>query len=77
MSRIAESWLPFPNKQVKKHSAYSLPIYSWSSPVDIYDNQGNIYIFFTDVSGSVDLIDGPSGELLIKEKLNYTFDSSP
>lgn len=54
-----------------------MPTYSWSSPVDIYDEEGNIYIFFTDVSGSVYLIDGLTGELLIKEKMNYTFESTP
>lgn len=51
--------------------------YSWSSPVDIYDEQGNIYIFFTDVGGTIYLVDGVSGALLIKEKTRFLFESSP
>ncbi len=51
--------------------------YSWSSPVDIYDEQGNIYIFLTDVSGNIYLLDGLSGEVLLKNKTGYTFESSP
>jgi outer membrane protein assembly factor BamB len=51
--------------------------YSWSSPVDLYDEDGRIYIFFTDVAGTIYLIDGLSGDLIIKEKTAYTFESSP
>jgi outer membrane protein assembly factor BamB len=51
--------------------------YSWSSPVDVYDELGNIYIFLTDVIGNVYLLDGLTGELLIKQKTPFTFESSP
>lgn len=67
---------------INKHSGeevFSIKMdqYSWSSPVDIYDEEGNIFIFFTDVSGQIYLIDGLTGELLLKEKTSYTFESSP
>jgi outer membrane protein assembly factor BamB len=51
--------------------------YSWASPVDIYDREGNGYLFFTDVSGTVYLIEGHSGEMIEKKKTGYTFESSP
>ena len=51
--------------------------YSWSSPVDIYDEAGNIYIFLTDVFGTIYLIDGLTGGIIFKEKTNYIFESSP
>ena len=51
--------------------------YSWASPVDVYDAAGNIYVFFTDVTGNIYIVDGLTGEVLVKEKTNYTFESSP
>lgn len=66
------------NKETGKEAfSVFMDMYSWSSPVDIYDEAGNIYVFFTDVIGHVYLVDGVSGELLLKKKLNYTFESSP
>jgi outer membrane protein assembly factor BamB len=51
--------------------------YSWSSPVDIYDEAGNVYIFLTDVFGTIYLLDGLTGGIIFKEKTNYVFESSP
>ena len=55
----------------------NLDSYSWASPIDIYDDKGNLYFFFTDVSGNVYLIKGDNGEIIYKENLNMTFESSP
>ena len=55
----------------------SLDSYSWASPIDIYDDQGNMYLFFTDVSGNIYLIKGDTGEIIYKENLDMTFESSP
>ena len=46
-------------------------------PIDIYDDQGNMYLFFTDVSGNIYLIKGDTGEIIYKENLDMTFESSP
>lgn len=58
---------------------YSIPMdaYSWASPVDLYDKNGNCYLFFTDVYGTIYLINGVTGKILFKKKLNYIFESSP
>lgn len=67
---------------VNKHSGKEmfsvyLDNYTWASPVDFYDENGNIYIFFTDVSGTVYVIDGITGNIIFKEKTKYTFEASP
>jgi len=51
--------------------------YTWASPVDIYDKNGNMYLFFTDVGGGLYLINGKTGELIFKEKISATIESSP
>ena len=51
--------------------------YSWSSPADFYDNDGNLYLFVTDVRGNIYLLDGITGEVKYHEKTKYTFESSP
>ena len=52
-------------------------IFSWSSPIDLYDDEGNIYIFSTDVARNLYLIDGYSGELILKKKSRFNFEASP
>jgi outer membrane protein assembly factor BamB len=58
---------------------YTIPMdaYSWASPIDLYDKKGNCYIFFTDVYGTIYLIDGVTGAIIHKEKTSYVFESSP
>jgi hypothetical protein len=58
---------------------YEIPMksYSWVSPIAMYDNEGNPYIYFGDVSGNIYLIDGISGEIIFKKNLEYIFESSP
>lgn len=55
----------------------TLDHYSWSSPADFYDDQGNAYLFFTDVQGKIYIIDGLTGELLVNKSTDYCFESSP
>lgn len=43
---------------------YKMPDYSWSSPVDVYDESGNGYILIPDSIGQVYLLDGATGEKL-------------
>jgi outer membrane protein assembly factor BamB len=66
------------NKTTGKE-AFSLILnhYSWSSPADIYDEEGNIYIFLTDVFGTIYLLDGITGKVLVKERTKFLFESSP
>lgn len=54
-----------------------LDSYSWASPVDFYDENGNIYLFFTDVNGTLHIIDGRNGEIIYKEKTKFVFEASP
>jgi hypothetical protein len=61
----------------KKRYAIPMDAYSWASPIDIYDNEGNCYVFFTDVYGTIYLIDGLTGSIIHKEKTSYVFESSP
>jgi outer membrane protein assembly factor BamB len=66
------------NKETgKEHFSVLMDQFSWSSPVDIYDEKGKGYVFFTDVRGTMYVVDGLTGELLLKEKTPYTFESSP
>ena len=51
--------------------------YSWASPIDLYDKAGNCYIFFTDVYGTIYLIDGLSGQIIVKRKTDCVWESSP
>lgn len=51
--------------------------YSWASPIDLYDSAGNCYVFFTDVYGTIYLIDGVSGEMIVKRKMECVWESSP
>jgi outer membrane protein assembly factor BamB len=43
---------------------YKMSRYSWSSPVDLYDEQGRGYIVIPDSGGQLHLIDGKTGEAL-------------
>lgn len=64
-------------KTGKERYSFKLDAYSWASPVDFYDEKGNMYLFFTDVWGTVYILDGASGKLIYKEKIGATFESSP
>jgi outer membrane protein assembly factor BamB len=51
--------------------------YAWSSPLDIYDRQGNMYIFLADSKGFVMLFDGITGAEISKLKIADLFEASP
>ena len=54
-----------------------LDSYTWASPVDFYDAQGNMYLFFTDVSGNQYILDGLTGKLIFKTEADIIHESSP
>ncbi|MCS7075303.1 MAG: pyrrolo-quinoline quinone [Bacteroidia bacterium] len=54
-----------------------MPNYTWSSPVDVYDNQGNLYLIQCDSQGYVFLIDGKQGKILSKLNLGHNIEASP
>ena len=51
--------------------------YMWSSPVDIYDENGNGYIIQGDSAGYLHLIDGKNGDTKSSVLLNGNIESSP
>ena len=55
----------------------NMDAYSWASPIDLYDTDGNMYVFFTDVMGTIYFIEGSTGKIIYKEKTKYIFESSP
>jgi outer membrane protein assembly factor BamB len=58
---------------------YSIPLksYSWSSPVDIYDEEGNMYFVLGDASGKLTLYDGQTGDMIDSVNLGSVIESSP
>jgi outer membrane protein assembly factor BamB len=51
--------------------------YSWSSPVDVYDGQGNGYLVYTTSDGGVYLLDGLTGKTLDTKELGGNVEASP
>lgn len=43
---------------------YEMKMYTWSSPVDIYDDNGNAYVLICDSYGQVHLVDATNGQRL-------------
>lgn len=64
---------------------YNMNIYSYSSPVDIYDEDGNAYIVIGDNFGQIHLIDARTGERITylkitsegETKKDLSFEASP
>ncbi|MDF2519724.1 MAG: hypothetical protein K0R84_352 [Clostridia bacterium] len=56
---------------------WEMQSYSWSSPVDIYDEEGNAYIVQGDSAGRLHLLDGKSGAVFDVINLNANIESSP
>lgn len=58
---------------------YSIKLnsYSWSSPVDVYDHQGNMFFIHGEVSGKLSLYDGKTGKLIDSIMLEGAIESSP
>ena len=66
------------NKQTGE-VVYRVPLkqYAWSSPVALYNESGELFIFTGDTSGYVYLIDGASGKVLYRRLIGNNFESSP
>jgi hypothetical protein len=56
---------------------FSTQVYSWSSPVIVYDEAGNGYIIYCAFNGYVYLLDGRTGEVLDDIYLNSNLEASP
>lgn len=58
---------------------YSLDteLYLWSSPIAYYNEKDELFVLFGDIIGNLYLIDGKTGEILVKEKFGNNFESSP
>jgi len=58
--------------------SYELEAYAWSSPLAIYDEQGNAYIIQADTRGHIYLLEGETGRLLDTLFFeNNNFEASP
>ncbi len=55
----------------------SLNAYSWSSPVALYNKEGDLYIFTGDVVGNAYIIDGSNGQIIYKRNIGNNFEASP
>lgn len=67
----------FDKRSGKELYSFRLDAYSWASPVDFYDEDGNMYLFLSDVIGNLYLMNGLTGELLHKTATGLTIESSP
>ncbi|MEZ4358513.1 MAG: PQQ-binding-like beta-propeller repeat protein [Eubacteriales bacterium] len=56
---------------------YSMNNYAWSSPVAVYDEDGNAYIIQCDSAGNMALIDGKTGTELDKVSLGTNIEATP
>lgn len=54
-----------------------LDVYSWSSPVDFYDSEGNGYIIHCNTGGNMYLLDGLTGDELDVADLGSNVEASP
>ena len=52
-------------------------MYSWSSPVDFYDADGNGYLLYCNSGFNIFLIDGKTGEQLDYMNLGGNIEASP
>ncbi|MHB8961817.1 MAG: hypothetical protein ACYC5K_01520, partial [Saccharofermentanales bacterium] len=54
--------------------SYKMLHYSWGSPIDVYDKDGNLYILMTDSLSQIHLVDGNNGTRLdyIQIKRDFT-----
>lgn len=74
---MAGEFVAINKKTGKEAFVIKMDFYSWASPIDLYDKEGNCYIFFTDVYGNIYLIDGLTGDIIYKERMDCVWESSP
>lgn len=51
--------------------------YSWTSPIALYNEQNEMFVFTGDTSGNVYLFQGKTGDLLYTSHIGNNFESSP
>jgi outer membrane protein assembly factor BamB len=51
--------------------------YAWSSPVAVCNKNNEMFIFTADTDGNIYLIQGKTGEIVLKQKIGTNFESSP
>ncbi|MCF0137913.1 MAG: PQQ-like beta-propeller repeat protein [Oscillospiraceae bacterium] len=56
---------------------FQTSMYSWSSPVDVYDADGKGYIVYTNCGGNIYFIDGLTGEQLDVMSVGANIEASP
>ena len=56
---------------------YKLGAYTWSSPLALYTEEGEGYLFLLDHTGKAYLLDGQSGSVLATLKLSENTEASP
>ena len=56
---------------------FSTQVYSWSSPVDFYDKDGNGYLIYCNSGFNMFLLDGKTGEELDYINLGGNIEASP
>ena len=58
---------------------YRVPLkqYSWTSPIAVYNENNELFIFTGDTSGNVYLFRGKTGERLFTTNVGYNFEASP
>ena len=61
----------------KKSRAILLESVNDTDATIFYDKEGNCYVFFTDVYGTIYLVDGLSGKIIVKRKTDCVWESSP
>lgn len=58
---------------------YRIPLkqYSWTSPIAVYNEKNELFVFTGDTSGNVYLFRGKTGEMLHTSHIGNNFESSP
>ena len=67
----------FDKKTGKVIYSTTLKEYSWSSPVALFNENEEMFIFTGDTKGNVYLIRGKNGEILFTKRIAINFESSP
>lgn len=58
---------------------YSIPyaLFAWSSPIGLYNEQNEMFVFACDATGTVRVLRGKTGEVLCSKRIGHNFESSP
>jgi outer membrane protein assembly factor BamB len=64
-------------KSGKEVWRWNMSSYAWSSPVDVYDSNGRMYLIQADSVGKVHLLDGKSGKHMSAISLGANIEATP